>query len=278
MRCISTPLISLLWAVPAMSFELFRYRFSDRSNPASPIMPLPASKLQRKCGPILGCPRLSLESEVSTQDEMLREKGQEILERKIRYFESAIRDAHSQGLFVAPDAKAKAKNCSPVASGTGASPRSPRPGTDPGIKKPANWVQPIFMGRAQTVWPTLLDSRRIFFTNLAERAEAPIGRTCLCTFRWKKLFVPDKRLRCSITTFCIAAFQSVREDVVSRTPGRKGFSCYQQFTPRHMQSSRHGFGSTMIGIGREPQSSCISKIVASKPPRQPSQRLPSGKH
>jgi hypothetical protein len=108
MRCISTPLISLLWAVPAMSFELFRYRFSDRSNPASPIMPLPASKLQRKCGPILGCPRLSLESEVSTQDEMLREKGQEILERKIRYFESAIRDAHSQGLFVAPDAKAKA--------------------------------------------------------------------------------------------------------------------------------------------------------------------------
>jgi hypothetical protein len=39
MRCISTPLISLLRAVPAMSVELFRYRVSDRSNPASPIMP-----------------------------------------------------------------------------------------------------------------------------------------------------------------------------------------------------------------------------------------------
>src|ERR1700686_3037227 len=67
------------------------------------------AEVQRKCGSILGCPLLSIGSEVSTQDEMLREKVQEILERKIRYFESAIRDAHSQGLIVAPDAKAKAK-------------------------------------------------------------------------------------------------------------------------------------------------------------------------
>ena len=67
------------------------------------------AEVQRKCGSILGCPLLSIGSEVSTQDELLREKVQEILERKIRYFESAIRDAHSQGLIVAPDAKAKAK-------------------------------------------------------------------------------------------------------------------------------------------------------------------------
>ena len=67
------------------------------------------AEIQKKCGSILGCPLLSVGSEVSTQDELLREKVQEILQRKIRYFESAIRDAHSQGLIVAPDAKAKAK-------------------------------------------------------------------------------------------------------------------------------------------------------------------------
>jgi TetR/AcrR family transcriptional regulator, transcriptional repressor for nem operon len=65
------------------------------------------AEVQTKCGSILGCPLLSLGSEVSTQDKMLREKVQEILERKIRYFETAIRDAHSQGLIIAPDAKAK---------------------------------------------------------------------------------------------------------------------------------------------------------------------------
>jgi TetR/AcrR family transcriptional regulator, transcriptional repressor for nem operon len=67
------------------------------------------AEIQKKCGSILGCPLLSLGSEVSTQDELLREKVKEILDRKVRYFESAIRDAHSQGLIVAPDAKAKAK-------------------------------------------------------------------------------------------------------------------------------------------------------------------------
>jgi len=60
---------------------------------------------------------LSIGSEVSTQDEMLREKVQEILDRKIRYFESAIRDAHSQCLIVTPDAKAKAKGHLPVTRG-----------------------------------------------------------------------------------------------------------------------------------------------------------------
>jgi TetR/AcrR family transcriptional repressor of nem operon len=49
---------------------------------------------------------------------MLREKVQEILERKIRYFESAIRDAHSQGLIVASDAKAKAKSLFACYQGT----------------------------------------------------------------------------------------------------------------------------------------------------------------
>lgn len=64
---------------------------------------------QQKCGAVLGCPLFSVGSEVSTQDKTLRDKVQEILDRKAKYFESAIRDAHAQGLIVAPDAKAKAK-------------------------------------------------------------------------------------------------------------------------------------------------------------------------
>jgi TetR/AcrR family transcriptional regulator, transcriptional repressor for nem operon len=64
---------------------------------------------QQECGAVLGCPLFAVGSEVSTQEEVLREKVQEILERKAKYFESAIRDAHAQGLIVAPDAKAKAK-------------------------------------------------------------------------------------------------------------------------------------------------------------------------
>jgi TetR/AcrR family transcriptional regulator, transcriptional repressor for nem operon len=67
------------------------------------------AEVQGKCGSILGCPLMTLGSEVSTQDETLRAKVQELLDRKVRYFESAIRDAHSQGLINAPDAKTRAK-------------------------------------------------------------------------------------------------------------------------------------------------------------------------
>jgi TetR/AcrR family transcriptional repressor of nem operon len=76
------------------------------------------AELQKECGSILGCPLLSVGSEVSTQDELLRGKVQEILDRKVRYFESAIRDAHSQGLIVAPDSKAKAKGLFACYQGT----------------------------------------------------------------------------------------------------------------------------------------------------------------
>ena len=76
------------------------------------------AQVQKKCGSILGCPLMSVGSEVSTQDEMLREKVQSILDRKIRYFESAIRDADAQGLIVAPDAKAKAKGLFACFQGT----------------------------------------------------------------------------------------------------------------------------------------------------------------
>jgi TetR/AcrR family transcriptional regulator, transcriptional repressor for nem operon len=65
--------------------------------------------IKKECGAVLGCPLYTLGSEVCTQDMVLRGKIQEILDRKMTYLESAIRDAHAQGLIAAPDAKAKAQ-------------------------------------------------------------------------------------------------------------------------------------------------------------------------
>jgi TetR/AcrR family transcriptional repressor of nem operon len=67
------------------------------------------AELKKKCGSVLGCPLLSVGSEVSTQDQVVRETVDRILDRKINYFVSAIRDAHAQGLINAPDPEAKAR-------------------------------------------------------------------------------------------------------------------------------------------------------------------------
>src|SRR5437879_12916232 len=73
---------------------------------------------QRKCGSVLGCPLLTLGSEVSTQDQVMRETVDRILDRKINYFVSAIRDAHAQGLIHAPDPEAKARDLFACYQGT----------------------------------------------------------------------------------------------------------------------------------------------------------------
>jgi TetR/AcrR family transcriptional repressor of nem operon len=68
------------------------------------------SKVRERCGgAILGCPYVSLGSEVSTQDEIVRKKIDEIMDRKLNYFVSAVRDAAAQKLVYAPDPEAKAK-------------------------------------------------------------------------------------------------------------------------------------------------------------------------
>src|SRR5437660_10022997 len=67
------------------------------------------AELQEQCGSILGCPLLSIGSEVSTQDKVVRDTLDRILDRKIRYVESAIRDAHAQVLIVAPYPESKAR-------------------------------------------------------------------------------------------------------------------------------------------------------------------------
>src|ERR1700731_4217120 len=67
------------------------------------------AELQEACGSILGCPLLTIGSEVGTQEQGVRATVDRIWDRKIKYFESAIRDAHAQGLIEAPDPQAKAK-------------------------------------------------------------------------------------------------------------------------------------------------------------------------
>jgi TetR/AcrR family transcriptional repressor of nem operon len=54
-------------------------------------------ELLAKHGRVLGCPVHSMGAEVSTVDERLRQKLQEILAQYILYFESAIRDGQADG-------------------------------------------------------------------------------------------------------------------------------------------------------------------------------------
>jgi TetR/AcrR family transcriptional repressor of nem operon len=51
-----------------------------------------------KYGHVCGCPYASLGAELATQDEKIRVKTQELVDRNIRYIESALTDAKFQGL------------------------------------------------------------------------------------------------------------------------------------------------------------------------------------
>jgi TetR/AcrR family transcriptional regulator, transcriptional repressor for nem operon len=66
-------------------------------------------EVRKRCGAILGCPFVSVGSEVSTQDQIVREAIDRIMDRKLQFFVSAVRDAVAEGLIVAPDPEAKAR-------------------------------------------------------------------------------------------------------------------------------------------------------------------------
>ena len=66
-------------------------------------------EMKKKYGRVLGCPQFALGAEVSTQEDRLQKKIQEILDYKRRYLESAIRDAHAAGVIKAPDPAGKAR-------------------------------------------------------------------------------------------------------------------------------------------------------------------------
>lgn len=62
----------------------------------------------QQSGRVLGCPVCSVGSEVSTQEVDVNAKVREIVSRKRRYYESAIRDAMAEGLIAQGDATQKA--------------------------------------------------------------------------------------------------------------------------------------------------------------------------
>lgn len=60
-------------------------------------------------GKICGCPMITLGAELSTQEENIRLKAAEILNRYIRYLESAIRDAQAEELIPEGNPRAAAE-------------------------------------------------------------------------------------------------------------------------------------------------------------------------
>jgi TetR/AcrR family transcriptional regulator, transcriptional repressor for nem operon len=57
----------------------------------------------RTFGKVLGCPFCSLGSEISTQDENIRQKVEQMSARNIKYLESSVRDLVAEGLIESRD-------------------------------------------------------------------------------------------------------------------------------------------------------------------------------
>ena len=66
------------------------------------------AETHRKTGKVLGCPVCSVGSEISTQEIDVSAKIREIMSRKRRYYESAIRDAIAEGMIEPGDPVQKA--------------------------------------------------------------------------------------------------------------------------------------------------------------------------
>jgi TetR/AcrR family transcriptional regulator, transcriptional repressor for nem operon len=62
-----------------------------------------------KYGHVCGCPYASLGAELATQDERIRVKTQELVDRNVRYIESALLDAKHQGLVSCENSQGSAK-------------------------------------------------------------------------------------------------------------------------------------------------------------------------
>jgi len=108
-------------AVAAMEAD-WQEKSSQYDQMFSPQVP-PMERLARYClasyecqkekrdhyGKVCGCPTMTLGSEVSTQEDKIRLKAVEIMGRYVRYFESALREAASEGLIEAGNARARAE-------------------------------------------------------------------------------------------------------------------------------------------------------------------------
>jgi TetR/AcrR family transcriptional regulator, transcriptional repressor for nem operon len=72
---------------------------------------------QKKTGRVLGCPFASVACELSTQDENIRQKSQEIFERASKYIETALHDAQKERLIEKCDVAQKARAISALIIG-----------------------------------------------------------------------------------------------------------------------------------------------------------------
>ncbi|MDB6055743.1 MAG: TetR family transcriptional regulator [Verrucomicrobiales bacterium] len=66
-------------------------------------------EVHAKTGQVLGCPLATLGSEICTQEKSIQAKVSELMEQYMRYFESAIRDAITNGSIEACNVKSKAE-------------------------------------------------------------------------------------------------------------------------------------------------------------------------
>lgn len=67
------------------------------------------TELKKEHGCVMGCPLFTLGAEVCNQESKLHDQIKKVLGHYHTYIESAIRDAHAQGLIDAPDPAAKAR-------------------------------------------------------------------------------------------------------------------------------------------------------------------------
>ncbi|MBX3733610.1 MAG: TetR/AcrR family transcriptional regulator [Verrucomicrobiae bacterium] len=65
--------------------------------------------LYERFGHVCGCPYANVGAELATQDDRLRAKSEDLLNRGLRYLESAIADARREGLIVVRDVPAAAR-------------------------------------------------------------------------------------------------------------------------------------------------------------------------
>lgn len=109
-----------------------------------------ALEMFEKTGKVLGCPACSVGSEVSQQQAEVNAKAREIISRKRRYYESAIRDAMADGSIEPGDVTQKAQAFACLLEGAVAQARIMN---DPGVLKtlPAAALDLL---RAKTSAPT----------------------------------------------------------------------------------------------------------------------------
>jgi len=72
---------------------------------------------QRRAGKVCGCPFASVGSEQGTQNERLRKTSRDILAVRVRYLETALRDAAAAGQIPPQDFNAAARSMSALVSG-----------------------------------------------------------------------------------------------------------------------------------------------------------------